>query len=146
MEKAKVFMERWARKEPRAVGAFRRLIRQAFTFMKLPRTVVKRASGQVERMAREFRRKYKQMEAFRSSRYVAPTILAWAVRQTAKGDPGWTRRLLRHALSARCLLEGPQQSRYRYLPSAGRRRPRLRVAAVGGRHQSPLVNPYYRAG
>lgn len=106
LARAKAFMERWRQQEPRATVTFRRLIRQAFTFLKLPRTVVSRASGKVERMAREFRRKYRQMECFRSHRYVAPTVLAWAVRQTASGDPHWPSRLLSRALTTRALLEG----------------------------------------
>lgn len=105
LARARACIARWRQREPRATAAFRRLIRQAFTFLKLPRMVVSRASGHVERMAREFRRKYRQM-CFRSHRYVAPTVLAWAVRQTAAGDPHWPRKLLCRALTARDLLDG----------------------------------------
>ncbi len=111
MAQAKQCIASWAEKEPEATVAFRRLIRHAFTFLKLPRTVVSRASGKVERMAREFRRKYRQMECFRSPRYVAPTVLAWAVRQTAAGNPHWPRKLLSKALTARTLLKGINPTR-----------------------------------
>lgn len=106
LQRARVFLQRWAKKEPRAAAIFRRLARHAFTFLKLPRTVVSRASGKVERLAREFRRKYRQMETFRSPRYVAPTVLAWAVRHNAAGDPNWPSKLLSRSIAAHALLGG----------------------------------------